>query len=389
MSAQVKTLSFLAYIVKLYQDVVLQHSNLLVIGFINLLKFCPPEVSCLRRELYIAARHILNTELRFKFVPFMEKMLDEDLIVGRGWTVNETMRPMAYSTLADLTHHVRQHLSLADLVRAVLFFSCQVHDESITLGIQTMSIKLIFNLVDSIRHKAEADLMTSGREILLRMLDVLAFKFKTVALVHLPHYYDKFNGEVAAGVVSFKRPSVSSNDGITVTGGLDAATDEVRAALSSDSSTGPGGRDEPSKKFGFPASAVNNFTLADSRTLVKTLVCAVKTITWGIHNLRGVPAQGPDGQPAPVQGQKPFTPREIEIYMELMRWGLKALEIYAVTQPQVAANGTVTLVPQRPINPHGVRSKEEKEVLDHFGSVVSYTSVIAVNKRVFQESVDK
>lgn len=378
MSAQVKTLSFLAYIVKLYQDVVLQHSNLLVIGFINLLKFCPPEVSCLRRELYIAARHILNTELRYKFVPFMDKMLDEDLIVGRGWTVNETMRPMAYSTLADLTHHVRQHLSLSDLIRAVLFFSCQVHDESITLGIQTMSIKLIFNLVDSIRHKAEADLLPSGREILLRMLDVLAFKFKTVALVHLPHYYERYNGDGTAGVVGFiKRPSTTSSDGgggSSATAGLDNVED-VRAALTNDTGSSGGlgmGREDAMRKFGFPASAVNNFTLADSKTLVKTLVCAVKTITWGIHNLKTAPPPTMDGQPPQgPQGHKPFSPREVEIYIDLMRWGLKALEIYAVTPPLVSANGNVTMAPPRPINPHGVRSKEEKEVLDHFGSVVS------------------
>ena len=65
MGAQVKTLSFLAYIIKLYQDVVVQHSNLLVHGLINLLKQCPMEVASLRRELFIAARHIMATELRY------------------------------------------------------------------------------------------------------------------------------------------------------------------------------------------------------------------------------------------------------------------------------------------------------------------------------------
>ncbi|CAL8129543.1 unnamed protein product [Orchesella dallaii] len=367
MSAQVKTLSFLAYIVKLYQDVVLQHSNLLVIGFINLLKFCPPEVSCLRRELYIAARHILNTELRYKFVPYMEKMLDDDLIVGKGWTVNETMRPMAYSTLADLTHHVRQHLCLADLIRAVLFFSCQVHDESITLGIQTMSTKLIFNLVDSIRHKSETDGAVAGRDVLLRMLEVLVYKFKTVSLVHLPHYYDKYQKEVAAGIAA-KRLSAEAME--STTSSTSSAEDLLlggRSSLTgSDGSfnLATSGKDDI-KRFGSPISAIQSFTLSESRTLVKTLVCAVKTITWGIQNSKTPGIE----TPSPT---KPFTPREVEIYIDLMKWGLKALEIYAVTTPQVLPNGNVTLVPQRAINPHGVRSKEEKEVLDHFGSVFQH-----------------
>ena len=47
-------------------------------------------------------------------------------------------------------------------------------------------------------------------------------------------------------------------------------------------STLPGGsgnqKDEKSK-FGFPQS--NNYNVADYRSLVKTLVCGVKTITWG------------------------------------------------------------------------------------------------------------
>ena len=65
MGAQVKTLSFLAYVIKLYQETIMQHSNQLVSGLINLLTMCPMEVAYLRRELFIAARHILATELRF------------------------------------------------------------------------------------------------------------------------------------------------------------------------------------------------------------------------------------------------------------------------------------------------------------------------------------
>ena len=38
-------------------------------------------------------------------------------LLGKGWTTYETLRPLAYSTLADLVHHVRQLLPLADLSR--------------------------------------------------------------------------------------------------------------------------------------------------------------------------------------------------------------------------------------------------------------------------------
>jgi hypothetical protein len=34
-------------------------------------------------------------------------------------------------------------------------------------------------------------------------------------------------------------------------------------------------------RFGFPASQAANYSVTDCRGLVKTLVCGVKTITWG------------------------------------------------------------------------------------------------------------
>lgn len=64
MGAQIKTLAFLAYIIRMYQDTIATHANLMVKGIIGLLTLCPPEVASLRKELVIATRHILATDLR-------------------------------------------------------------------------------------------------------------------------------------------------------------------------------------------------------------------------------------------------------------------------------------------------------------------------------------
>ena len=42
----------------------------------------------------------------------MDLLFNEDLLLGRGYTTHESLRPLAYSTLADLVHHVRQELNL-------------------------------------------------------------------------------------------------------------------------------------------------------------------------------------------------------------------------------------------------------------------------------------
>lgn len=64
MGAQIKTLSFLAYMARIYQTEVTKEAPLLVKGMLGLLSLCPMEVAYLRRDLLIAARHILNTDLR-------------------------------------------------------------------------------------------------------------------------------------------------------------------------------------------------------------------------------------------------------------------------------------------------------------------------------------
>lgn len=64
MGAQIKTLAFLAYIIRIYQETIANHANLMVKGIIGLLTLCPPEVAHLRKELVIATRHILATDLR-------------------------------------------------------------------------------------------------------------------------------------------------------------------------------------------------------------------------------------------------------------------------------------------------------------------------------------
>ena len=63
-AAQIKTLSFLAYIIRIYQDMVNTYSQNMVGGMLGLLRYCPQEVAHLRKELLIAARHILATDLR-------------------------------------------------------------------------------------------------------------------------------------------------------------------------------------------------------------------------------------------------------------------------------------------------------------------------------------
>ena len=55
---QVKTLSLVAYFVRIYDNEIMQYSEELLRGMLNILKSCPPEATPYRKELIIAIRHI-------------------------------------------------------------------------------------------------------------------------------------------------------------------------------------------------------------------------------------------------------------------------------------------------------------------------------------------
>lgn len=81
------------------------------------------------------------------------------------------------------------------------------------------------------------------------------------------------------------------------------------------------------------------------RSLVKTLVCGVKTITWGLANTKNA-----DGSTQ----SKQFQPKETLIYIRLVKWAMEALDVYTIN--------TCPTSPPRAQPQQTVRTKEEKEV---------------------------
>ncbi|XP_075538774.1 transcription-associated protein Nipped-A isoform X6 [Dermacentor variabilis] len=357
MAAQIKTLSFLAYIVKIYQETVGVHCSQLAQGMLGLLMLCPQEVAHLRKELLIAARHILATDLRNKFVGCMEQLFDENILIGSGWTAYESLRPLAYSTLADLVHHVRQHLPLNNLSSAVAVFSRNVHDESLPASIQTMSCKLLLNLVECIRTRSDQE-NGNGRELLIRMLEVFVLKFKTIAKCQLPVLMQKSRQQGP--------PSEANRE------------DSARASLQFSASLA----DLKEEKS-------NSYTVADCRSLVKTLVCGVKTITWGIGTCK---------MPGGPLEEKQFQPKETLVFIRLVKYALQALDVYTLPPGTgVVAGGAAggTAGAGAASSAHArtaalqsaVRSKEEKEVLDHFGGVFTMMSP-STFREVFSTTIE-
>ncbi|XP_049915232.1 transformation/transcription domain-associated protein [Epinephelus moara] len=365
-AAQIKTLSFLAYIIRIYQDLVGKYSQQMVKGMLQLLTNCPSETAHLRKELLIAAKHILTTDLRSQFIPCMDKLFDESILIGSGYTARETLRPLAYSTLADLVHHVRQNLPLTDLSLAVQLFAKNIDDESLPSNIQTMSCKLLLNLVDCIRSKSEQE-NGNGRDILMRMLEVFVLKFHTIARYQLVSIFKKCKPQSEMGVVD---PGVLPGVPATPTPSTTPAIPPPAPPTPVATTPQP-----PTASFDRAGEKEDKqtFQVSDCRSLVKTLVCGVKTITWGITSCK-----------APGEAQfipnKQLQPKETQIYIKLVKYAMQALDIYQV---QVANNQQTYI---RVANCQTVRMKEEKEVLEHFAGVFTMMNPLTF-KEIFQTTV--
>ncbi|KAF8760148.1 PI3 PI4-kinase family [Rhizoctonia solani] len=90
-TAQVKTLSFVAYVLRgAIESPVRQYGEIIPPLCVRLLKDCPPESANIRRELMVATRHILSTEFRPAFVPLIDCLTSEHILIGTGVNSQET-----------------------------------------------------------------------------------------------------------------------------------------------------------------------------------------------------------------------------------------------------------------------------------------------------------
>ncbi|PHT91150.1 hypothetical protein T459_06263 [Capsicum annuum] len=240
-----ETVSFLTYLLKSFADYIKPHEESICKSIVNLLVTCSDSVS-IRKELLVALKHVLGTDFKRGLFPLIDTLLEERVLVGTGRACFETLRPLAYSLLAEIVHHVRGDLSLSQLSRIIYLFSSNMHDASLSLSIHTTCARLMLNLVEPIFEKGvDQQSMDEARILLGRILDAFVGKFNT-----------------------FKR---------TIPQLLEEGEDVK-------------GRSTLRSKLELPVQAVLNLQVpvehskevSDCKHLIKTLVMGMKTIIWSI-----------------------------------------------------------------------------------------------------------
>ncbi|KAJ2758070.1 transcription-associated protein 1, partial [Coemansia nantahalensis] len=166
-TAQSKTLSFLAFFARGFTALLLPSQERIARLTLHLLCACPAEATATRKEMLIATRHIVSTELRRAFVPLADRFLDMKVLVGTGLASQCILKPFAFSMLADLMHHIRAELSAGQLTRMVGFYAGCMHDHTLSAGVHTMCAKLLHNITECIMQIPDR---RHGRVLLLSVL---------------------------------------------------------------------------------------------------------------------------------------------------------------------------------------------------------------------------
>ncbi|KAJ3326459.1 hypothetical protein HDU76_012906 [Blyttiomyces sp. JEL0837] len=352
---QVKTASFIAYILRIFDATLRPHHDVIADSIVQLLKDCPPEASATRKELLVAVRHIwyelfkVRPDFRQRFVQHIDVLLNEDVLVGTGVTCVETLRPLAHTILVDQIYHIRNDLTKAQLFRTVHIYARNLHDATFAPNLQTMFAKLLLNLIDSIAAKCETD----ARALLFKILDAYAMKFTstTMAFSSLLKYSHRRKSQIAA--------AGSFSDSFTPSLELDGFSDI--------------GLVQPIRTS---SESINETGNLDMRFLLKTLIKGIEPLLIAIRNCSD------NGNAMVIQGaqqssgQQNFSHEEVQIFIRIFRDGLKCFD-YFISE-NFGPDGNIIEKHNDRISPSA--AKEEKEVFESFAAIFTH-----VDPCIFQD----
>ncbi|KAG2214450.1 hypothetical protein INT46_007375 [Mucor plumbeus] len=376
--AQVKTMSFLAYILRSYTTFLRPFQNQIPDFVLRLLRECPPESSGTRKELLVATRHILSTDFRSSFVPKIDLLLNEKVLIGTGVTSHDTLRPLAYSMLADLVHHIRSELTPSQLYRTVYIYSRNLHDATLAPSIQTMCGKLLLNLIDciiKIPNKKE------GRDLLMRILDAFASKFAALNI--------QFKSCLKQQIRKNKKGSLNKNSTESESDTLEKDTnqDVEMEEIINDDFDFDKARSIHTASFSLDPQQDG---IKDGRFLFKNLAIGLKPLFIGLRHCN--PAPTPDvNMQLYSQFARGFSDEDIHVFLRLFKEGIICFEYYNIDNYGPDGSLPNEMIKEEDMGEHSIGSNElslkigtqvasEKEILDMFAIVFTL-----LDPAVFQE----
>ncbi|KAI5963026.1 TRA1 [Candida pseudojiufengensis] len=405
---QVKAASFLAYVfIRGYASQFMkpEESQCIPDVILRLLQDCPAELSVARKELLHATRHILSTPFRTQFIPKLELLFDEKILIGDGLTSYETLRPLAYSTVADFIHNVRNELTSPQIWSTVNIYCGLLKDDSLALTVQIMSAKLLLNLVEKIMKLPNK---LEGRQLFLIIIDSYAKRFESLNrkydfIIAKHNEYEKKKlmkekeSKKAVQRYSSKKDPIEQEEKADETNGemeidKEEAKEDADPQVDKDLGLNVFNIDSYSPIATVPVAS-NTDVLKDARYLFRTLMTFLKSVIFGLKNCN--PPVPPQPQPDQQQQQvnydkwndsaKLISVEEVNILRALFRGGISCLRFFSVSKPKLPVNQKTydfsTGGPNLPIT----SSKDEKDLMEIFATIFIHIDPASFNEIVSSE----
>ena len=357
-NAQVKTMSFLAYILRQYAQKMSTFLPKLPRIVVRMLRDCPKERCGVRRELLVAMRHLINFNFRNIFLSVIDDLLDERTLLGDSLTSYEALKPIAYSTLADLLHHVRSQLTVDQIRNTVTVYRSNLLGTVTGTSFQTMSAKLMMNMAECI---AKLEDRQEARYFFIAILDAAGDKFAAM------------NRQYANAVKTSREHNPKSSD---FTGSDFFPHDN-----------------EPPDWDEIDIFAVNPIKLSnprergttpvfDNKFLFRTLVNGLKGVFYQLRVCN--PPNVVDPAIAPVNWSElacGFSAEEVQVLIKLLHEGTKMFQYY---EPETPAkdNARTDVVSGH----HGASTREEKELLESFATIFHHVD-LATFQEIFHSEI--
>ncbi|CAM1508207.1 Fc.00g050550.m01.CDS01 [Cosmosporella sp. VM-42] len=330
---------------------------------VRLLRDCPREKSGTRKELLVAIRHIINYNFRRIFLDKIDELLDERTLTGDGLTVYETMRPLAYSMLADLIHHVRESLKPEQIRKTVEVYTKNLQDNFPGTSFQTMSAKLLLNMAECI---AKLPNKVDARHYLIMILNAIGDKFAAMNR--------QYPNAVKLSNLNKKQ--------------LEEGTPETYLAHKDS----PPDWDETDIFTAVPIKTSNPRDrgadpVVDNKFLFRNLMNGLKNTFYQLRTCNVNPI---DPQAAPAHWQDVsygFTAEEVKVIVKLFREGAYVFRYYEIEKP--AAESQYMSPVEYMANFYMVSStKEEKDLLETFATVFHAIDPATFHE-VFQQEIPR
>ncbi|EFC49986.1 predicted protein [Naegleria gruberi] len=157
MLLRVKTISFLIYTSSKYKNND-NYTTEIPRFVIKCLRECPDECIAPRKEMLSLMRHIVerqnddsNTICKY-FLPYMNEMLDDTILIGKSRSAQETVRSSAYSTVLEILKNQLKNIefSPSNIASCILFCTKVLFDSSLGITIHGLATGLLVALTQNV-----------------------------------------------------------------------------------------------------------------------------------------------------------------------------------------------------------------------------------------------